>query len=85
MLKFEKFLKENDAKRQRANLKAQTERKLREQKEIELSVLQRQLENEHTKSEKIQRLLSMWIHDKWDFPPLGDRPISNTDTPHYRF
>ncbi|KAJ3101570.1 hypothetical protein HDU96_009928, partial [Phlyctochytrium bullatum] len=30
--KFEKFLKENDAKRQRANLKAQSEKKLREQK-----------------------------------------------------
>lgn len=30
--KFEKHLKDNDAKRQRANLKAQTERKLREMK-----------------------------------------------------
>ena len=32
--KFEKFLKENEAKRQRAVMKAQTERKLREQKVI---------------------------------------------------
>lgn len=32
VLKFEKFLKENDAKRQRANVKAQTERKTRESK-----------------------------------------------------
>jgi hypothetical protein len=32
VLKFEKFLKENDAKRQRANLKAQTERKTKEAK-----------------------------------------------------
>ncbi|KAJ3062032.1 hypothetical protein HDU98_002065, partial [Podochytrium sp. JEL0797] len=38
--KFEKFLKENDAKRQRANMKAMSERKLREQKEQENQQLQ---------------------------------------------
>jgi SOS response regulatory protein OraA/RecX len=34
IIKFEKFLKENDAKRQRANAKAIAEKKLREQKVV---------------------------------------------------
>ncbi len=34
VLKFEKFLKENDAKTQRANTKAQVERKAREAKVV---------------------------------------------------
>jgi hypothetical protein len=34
VIKFEKFLRENDAKRLRANAKAQAEKKLREQKVI---------------------------------------------------
>lgn len=38
MRKFDKFLKENDAKRVRANRKAQDEIKLREQKELERQV-----------------------------------------------
>jgi Domain of unknown function (DUF4200) len=44
--KFEKFLKENDAKRQRANAKATSERKLTEAKEAELSGLRSQLQVE---------------------------------------
>lgn len=36
MIKFEKFLKENEAKRQRANTRAQTEKKIREQKVLEI-------------------------------------------------
>lgn len=41
--KFEKFLKESDAKRQRANDKALSERRAREQKEVEYEQLQSQL------------------------------------------
>ncbi|KAJ3017343.1 hypothetical protein HKX48_003589 [Thoreauomyces humboldtii] len=58
--KFEKFLKENDAKRQRANLKAQTEKKLREQKEQELAALQRQLHQEKLKFANIQHLIKKY-------------------------
>ncbi|KAH6590862.1 hypothetical protein BASA61_005073 [Batrachochytrium salamandrivorans] len=39
LLKFDKFLKENDAKRMRALKKSMDERKLREQKELEIGVL----------------------------------------------
>nr|KAJ3419835.1 Cilia- and flagella-associated protein 73 [Polyrhizophydium stewartii] len=39
LLKFDKFLKENDAKRMRALKKSMDERKLREQKEQEISAL----------------------------------------------
>ncbi|KAI9203218.1 uncharacterized protein BJ171DRAFT_511159 [Polychytrium aggregatum] len=60
VLKFEKFLKENDAKRQRANLKAQTEKKLKEQKEQELSALQRQLQEEQIKAKKILSMLKKY-------------------------
>ncbi|KAI9009606.1 hypothetical protein BC832DRAFT_551910 [Gaertneriomyces semiglobifer] len=58
--KFEKFLKENDAKRQRANLKAQTEIKLREQKEQELASIQRQLHNEQIKHAHILQLIKKY-------------------------
>ncbi|KAJ3156359.1 hypothetical protein HDU89_004141 [Geranomyces variabilis] len=58
--KFEKFLKENDAKRQRANLKAQTEKKLREQKEQELFALQKQLHQEQLKYSNIQHLIKKY-------------------------
>lgn len=58
VFKFEKFLKENDAKRQRANLKAQTEKKIKEQKEQELGALQKGLENENLKSKNILKMIS---------------------------
>ncbi|KAI9343424.1 hypothetical protein DFJ73DRAFT_841517 [Zopfochytrium polystomum] len=54
--KFEKFLKENDAKRQRANLKALTESRLRIQKETELAALQRNLKEESTKAELVVKM-----------------------------
>ncbi|KAI8848082.1 hypothetical protein BC829DRAFT_475298 [Chytridium lagenaria] len=57
--KFEKFLKENDAKRQRANLKAQSEKKLREQKEQELALLLHTLGDEQGKSENTLRLINV--------------------------
>ncbi|KAJ3415382.1 hypothetical protein HDV05_005119 [Chytridiales sp. JEL 0842] len=58
--KFEKFLKENDAKRQRANLKALTEKKLREQKEQELQTLQHTLAEEQVKSDHILKLIKKY-------------------------
>ncbi|KAJ3326349.1 Coiled-coil domain-containing protein 42 [Boothiomyces sp. JEL0866] len=57
--KFEKFLKENDAKRLRANAKAVVEKKLREQKEAELAAIQRQLQVELGKSKSILKLISI--------------------------
>lgn len=51
--KFEKFLKENDAKRQRANAKAISEKKLKEQKEAEATSLQKQLQVEQLKSQEV--------------------------------
>ncbi|KAJ3192556.1 hypothetical protein HK101_006323 [Irineochytrium annulatum] len=71
--KFEKFLKENDAKRQRANLKAQTEKKLREQKvterrkqEQELGALSHTLGDEQVKSENILKLIKKYqIYERY--------------------
>ncbi|KAJ3216107.1 hypothetical protein HDU67_009908 [Dinochytrium kinnereticum] len=64
--KFEKFLKENDAKRQRANLKAQSEKRLREQKEQELALLFHTLGEEHVKSENTLRLIKSYqIYEKY--------------------
>ncbi|KAJ3101996.1 hypothetical protein HDU97_000909 [Phlyctochytrium planicorne] len=66
--KFEKFLKENDAKRQRANLKAQSEKKLREQKakEQELGILLHTLSEEQSKSENTLRLIKSYqIFEKY--------------------
>ncbi|KNE68111.1 hypothetical protein AMAG_13282 [Allomyces macrogynus ATCC 38327] len=57
--KFEKFLRENDAKRQRALAKALSERKSREQKEQELFLLQDQLRQEQAKSERVKHMISM--------------------------
>ncbi|KNE72379.1 hypothetical protein AMAG_16864 [Allomyces macrogynus ATCC 38327] len=57
--KFEKFLRENDAKRQRALAKALSERKSREQKEQELFSLQDQLRQEQAKSERVKHMISM--------------------------
>ncbi|KAJ3210572.1 hypothetical protein HDU82_007841 [Entophlyctis luteolus] len=53
--KFEKFLKENDAKRQRANLKAMSEKNFQEAEYQQLLQLQAQLQE---KTAKIQRLIS---------------------------
>ncbi|KND05092.1 uncharacterized protein SPPG_00766 [Spizellomyces punctatus DAOM BR117] len=58
--KFEKFLKENDAKRQRANAKAQAERKLREQKEQELYTLTQTLHTEQTKHNHTLHLIQKY-------------------------
>ena len=43
VMRFEKFIQENDAKRQRAEMKAKAEHKLLQQKEHELLTLQDEL------------------------------------------
>ncbi|KXS21452.1 hypothetical protein M427DRAFT_130245 [Gonapodya prolifera JEL478] len=55
--KFEKFLVENDAKRQRALVKAQHERKTRETKDIELVQLKDKLNQELKRADRIRQLL----------------------------
>ncbi|KAJ1501462.1 hypothetical protein HMI54_006033 [Coelomomyces lativittatus] len=56
--KFEKFLRDNETKKQRALAKAVSERKLKELKEIELIQCQEQLKKELQKSERIQKLIN---------------------------
>ncbi|KAJ3061895.1 hypothetical protein HDU98_002218 [Podochytrium sp. JEL0797] len=58
--KFEKFLKENDAKRQRANMKAMSERKLREQKEQENQQLQHLQLDLQSETANILRLIKKY-------------------------
>ncbi len=59
-------MKENDAKRLRANAKAITERKLREQKEQEAVGLQRQLQSEWKKSKLItEEIKSHQAYEKY--------------------
>ena len=55
--KFEKFLKENDAKRVRANRKAQEEIKLREQKQAEKLAMTEQLDEQEQKRNQLQEEL----------------------------
>lgn len=62
--KFETFLSENEAKRQRAISKALSERKIREQKEQEFMNLQEVLRNETSKSERI--VLSIAAHKPFE-------------------
>lgn len=61
VIKFEKFLKENDAKRQRANSKALAEKRVREQKDQELSALQLQLKDEIAKAENVKHMITKYI------------------------
>eukprot|EP00966_Prymnesium_polylepis_P142825 3297789-Prymnesium_polylepis.1 len=56
--KFDKFLKDNDAKRVRASRKAAEEEKLREQKEIEKLELMKQLDKQLEKKNELQEELS---------------------------
>ncbi|KAI8909721.1 hypothetical protein EDD86DRAFT_247071 [Gorgonomyces haynaldii] len=62
--KFEKFLKENDAKRQRANIKAMAERKLTETKEQELQALKAELQTEQVKFQRVVMLIKR--HEKYE-------------------
>ena len=54
MRKFDKFLKDNDAKRMRANRKALEEVKLREQKEAEKQQLMKECGLQQKKKEELQ-------------------------------
>ncbi|KAJ3294107.1 hypothetical protein HDU79_011466 [Rhizoclosmatium sp. JEL0117] len=64
--KFEKFLKENDAKRQRANVKAMTEKKMREQKEVEYGQLQALQLDLQSKTKNIQKLIKKYqIYERY--------------------
>ncbi|TPX38275.1 hypothetical protein SmJEL517_g00286 [Synchytrium microbalum] len=58
--KFEKFLKDNDAKRVRANSKALTERKIREQKEKEIIQLHKLLQAEQFKNSATMKLTNSY-------------------------
>jgi len=57
LIRFNKFLQENDAKRQRADKKAAEERKIRLQKEQEKVQLKQQLESLTREREKVQKKL----------------------------
>jgi len=56
--KFDKFLKDNDAKRVRANRKAQEEIKLRESKELEKKDLANELKKQEEKRNELQSELA---------------------------
>ncbi|EPZ35974.1 hypothetical protein ROZALSC1DRAFT_26493 [Rozella allomycis CSF55] len=58
--KFEKFLKDNESKRQRANSKAISERKLKEQKEIEIENLKLQVKNEQDRNERFIKMAARY-------------------------
>ena len=57
VLKFEKFIQENDAKRQRAEAKAKLERKTYEQKCHELSTLMAKMEEMERDQKELEREL----------------------------
>lgn len=65
LLKFTKFLQDNDAKRAKANKRAQDEIKLREEKEREIDSLlveRMQLENEKNEVDsKLQQIIK-WVY-----------------------
>lgn len=81
-MKFEKFLKDNDAKRSRANKKAQDEVRQREGKEAEISGLEGDLERLTAAKEKIKsalersgrydKYLEMVAESSDEFPEVND-------------
>lgn len=58
VLKFEKFIQENDAKRQRAEIKAKHEKKLYEDKCKELNALVQKIQELETSQRNLQTELS---------------------------
>ncbi|KAH6559861.1 hypothetical protein BASA60_000426 [Batrachochytrium salamandrivorans] len=89
LLKFDKFLKENDAKRMRALKKSMDERKLREQKELEIGVLKSSITDLGDRKDRqgnavdiniwIQRYLESVLASGNDFSEIKDI-ISRFDT-----
>ncbi|KAJ3242025.1 Cilia- and flagella-associated protein 73 [Chytriomyces hyalinus] len=61
LLKFDKFLKENDAKRNRAIKKAIDERKTRDQKEIEIQDLKKHVVAQSSKKDKSGRAVDTYL------------------------
>lgn len=57
LIRFSKFLQENDSKRSRAEKKAEEERKLRLQKEKEIEVLQQQLNDIRNEKERTSEVV----------------------------
>ena len=70
VIKFEKFIQENDAKRQRAELKIKQERKLYEQKCQELKALEDKIKELEQGQASIMQELSKLILLKINPPPL---------------
>ncbi|KAI9223937.1 hypothetical protein BC828DRAFT_374708 [Blastocladiella britannica] len=83
--KLEKFLRDNDAKRQRALAKALTERKMRELKELELVGLHDQLRQEASKSGRIKRAIEQHLpFERYLLAVIASLPIDYLDVqdPH---
>jgi uncharacterized protein (DUF3084 family) len=59
VLKFEKFIQENDAKRQRAEMKAKLERKLFDQKKDEITALGEKIIELENSQKELEKQLSM--------------------------
>ncbi|KAJ3343510.1 hypothetical protein HDU93_008169 [Gonapodya sp. JEL0774] len=80
--KFEKFLVENDAKRQRALVKAQQERKTRELKDVELAQLKERLLQESKSAEQIRKLLEKYRpYEEYLQLVVSTLPLNYLDTP----
>ncbi|KAG4108120.1 hypothetical protein H8356DRAFT_1022667 [Neocallimastix lanati (nom. inval.)] len=83
--KFEKFLKDNDAKVYRANIKIQNEKKLKNQKILELNELKDLRRKILTKSQNIQYLLKKYyIYEEYLQSVLNALPQNYLDVsePH---
>lgn len=61
VLKFEKFIQENDAKRIRAELKAKQERKLYEEKVREIAALNEEIKKLEQDQQQLDSELSMFV------------------------
>ncbi|KAI9136997.1 hypothetical protein BKA69DRAFT_1119445, partial [Paraphysoderma sedebokerense] len=79
LIKFESFLKENDAKRNRAIKKAQDERKIKEMKEIEVEKLKEVLQNVTKQKENQARILENSIHYQQYLESIIETPTARTE------
>ncbi len=75
VLKLEKFIHENDAKRQRAEAKFKTERKMQEEKDKEIAMLQEKIQA----LEKEQKFLSVDLMQKSCFKTFLEGIIEDGD------
>ncbi|KAJ3138758.1 Cilia- and flagella-associated protein 73 [Physocladia obscura] len=79
LLKFDKFLKENDAKRNRATKKAIDERKARDQKEGEIQDLKKQMVSQSVKKDRSGQAVDTFLETTEEFGEVKDI-ISRFDT-----